>query len=185
MSVIGNPITLGGGGGNPRFYLIKDGLEIGSSLVSVGKKTTSSSSVTAGAPPVSHNTGNIFCGWTSSSSTLAAGIVYLPDMVDLSRYTKLAIDGEFKFAVGTSQSFGGTANCIDAWTEIGNAQDNNRVFQISFFGAGSTTLNSSLDLIATEIFDISSYTSTVYVGFNLTRTAAGYVNITIKNMWLE
>lgn len=191
MSVLGNPITLGGGGA-PRTYLVKDGVAVNGSLVALGMKYSSSSSIHAGVPNITQGTGAVTLGWTSlaPSGTSRAGIVYCDEQVNLADFSLLYIHGTWRtYATG---SFDQTNLSYNLWAAIGQYQIENRLIQkaasgLMTTGGGDFNSAAKLDTRSILVFDLSSLSSrpSAFVGFNFANTQTGYTNVELYDIWLE
>lgn len=191
MSVLGNPITLGGGGA-ARKYLVKDGVPVNGNLVALGMKSSSSSSFSAVAPNVVQGTGLVTLGWTSvaPSGVLRAGIVYCNEAVDLSRYSFLYLHGTWKFYA--TNAFAQANLSYNLWTSLGAYQNENRLLQQPASGltapnGGEFNTASKLDTRSILVLDLSTLSSrqNAYVGFNFGNTVSGYTNVKLYDIWLE
>lgn len=189
MSIIGNPLTLGGGAA--RKYLVKDGVTVNGNLVALGMKASSSSGFSAITPTISYGQGLVSLGFFSSG-TDGAGIVYFDTAVDLSQYSKLYLSGRWQLY--TTSNFSQSNLSYNLWTSIGTYQNVNRLIQICASGLFTTRggdFNSAAKLDTTSIllFDITSLASrpSAFVGFNFARATTGssHSNADIFDIWLE
>ena len=190
MSIIGNPLTLGGGAA--RKYLVKDGVTVNGNLVALGMKSSSSSSFSASTPNITQGTGVATLGWTAlaSSGTYRAGIVYCDELVDLSQFSRLYLYGTWNFY--TTASFSQVNLSYNLWASIGNYQNENRLVQQSASGlttptGGDFNSASKLDTRSILVFDLSSLSSrpSAFVGFNFANTPESYTNVKLYDIWLE
>lgn len=184
MSILGNPLTLGGGGA-ARKYLVKDGVAVNGNLVALGIKSSSSSAFQALAPSISYGSGDVTLGFTATGNPSGAGIIYIDSSIDLSNYTTLFARGTFRFY--SAGSFSSLNLSVNAWTSIGNYQNENRLFQDSVLGSNHDNIL-QISQLGTLEFDVSTYTSVALIGFNFGRTYgtnAGYANVALTDLWLE
>lgn len=190
MSIVLNMV--GGGGGTPRKYLVKDGVAVNGNLVALGMKSASSSSIPAGTPNITQGTGAVTLGWTASapSGTNRAGIVYCTEQVDLANFSFLYLHGTWR-SYATS-AFSQVNLSYDIWSAIGQYQNENRLIQKvasgltapdgSDFGTAAKLYTRSI-----LVFDLTSLSSrpSAFVGFNFANTPTGYTNVELYDIWLE
>ena len=189
MSILGNPLALGGGGA-ARKYLVKDGVAVNGSLVALGMQATSSSAIPAGAPGITQGSGQVLLGFTAGSSESRAGIVYCSEQVDLSQFSKLYLHGTwFTYSTG---SYSQANLSYDIWTAIGQYQNENRLIRQPASGLtkpdGSTfDTAAKLDTRSILVFDLATLSSrpSAYIGFNFARGTSSYANVTLYDIWLE
>ena len=155
-------------------YLIKDGAIQTDALTAVGLKPDSSSSASAVAPGVTYGSTYVQIGWTATG-TASAGIAYFSNLIDLSKYSNLHIDGTMR-----NESSLTTNASINGWTAIGSYQTSNRVFQQPLLGSTPSSYTSF-----SRNTDISALTNDVYIGFNAARANSFYVSERIANLYLE
>ena len=161
---------------NATYYLIMNGAMQVGNFTSAGKKWNSSSTANEAAPVVTYSSGYVQVEARGSGTYKGQGIVYFPNKFNLSNYTKLHVEGQYKNATGSSWHC-----CVDAWTSIGTYQENNRVFcnQISTATSQSSYTNFSINV------NLSSYTSDAYIGFNFQRNNSQSSGVRLTNVWLE
>ena len=181
MSEVFNMVG-GGASGPPRYYLIKDSTEQNGALVSVGKKSASSSPFSAEAPELTRTNTGITIGFSATASSGKQGIVYFNAQSDLSQFTKVCAKGRFVFASSSSFNSLNMATC--AWTSIGTYSSDNRLYQLGILGAAGDNVVTT-DQTGTLEFDITSYSSSAYVGFNFAHATQGYGFIVLTDLWLE
>lgn len=155
-------------------YFVKNGQIVGNNMVAEGKKWNSSSSYTATAPDVSYEQDYIEIGFSGGSAG-KAGITYFPAQADLSKYSTLRVIGESRSSLTTLENSG-----VNAWTQIGTYQVDNRLFNQATQNSASTSYV-TMDIS----IDVSSFTDSVYIGFNSTQRGDGtYSLIRLVNVYL-
>lgn len=153
-------------------YLVSSGVvQIGS----VVADNIPSSSSTTGVTPSIASSGSYLQISLASSSGAGAGIAYVNQTVDLSKYTNVRIQG---YALCGFSNLSNLA--FDAWTAFGSYQTDNRLIQSNILDATSTSYT-SIDLT----IDISTLTDEAYVGFNFGKNGTSGTGIRIVDMWLE
>lgn len=154
-------------------WLVKDGITQDGAFIALGKKPNAESSYNALAPSIAQDTDYITLGLTASTGS-GAGIVYLPNSYDLSKYSKVRVIGS---ARNNSSYY--TFNCFDAWTALGTYQEDNRLIQTTL------TQDTSSYVSINETIDISSLTASALLGFNFSKSPNYTSQLRLSDFYLE
>lgn len=186
MSILGNPLTLGGGGA-ARKYIVKDGVAVNGNLVALGMKSSSSSSFAAVAPPIAYGQKSVTLGWTSSGSGNGAGIVYVDSLIDLTQYSKLFVQGSFLIYLSSGEFSTANLSC-NAFTSLGTYQDKNRVFRRTLSGFSGNAIPATWNYTGVFELDLSQISGlgNNLIAFNFAFNAAtSRSSVELSNVWLE
>ena len=168
------------------FYYVTAGVLSGQNIVSVGKKGSSASSANAVAPPVSYGDGYIECGWTSYGTAFQTGIIYFPEQVDLSKYSRVKVNGRFVFYVksSTGSTFDVDHLSLNGWSRIGTYSNDNRIFNY----CPVTASNQTYDYTGVWEVDLSAVEdkTNAFIGMKFARnTSNSNTYARIIDCWLE
>ena len=151
-------------------YLYKPGdtcASLTGGYTSVAKKFQSSSGGNAVAPGITYNTDSMTMR-QNGSIEWQCGMTYTVNKIDLAKFSKLRVKG-------TAEINSTGERILRVWTDIGT-------YTTSNVAASSSVTSTPMDITV----DVSSLTSSYYIGFHLmSGTAGNTAGVTITEMWLE
>ena len=149
-----------------RVYLYKQGDNCSSltgGYTATGMKCASSNGGNANTPTITYNANNMTI---TNYGQYASGLVRTTNKIDFSKYKTLRVKGSSSVASGGQKTF-------HVWTSIGSYTNSNLVVE--------KWLDDTIDMT----IDISSLTSSYYVGFECVSANYSTCTITITEMWME